>query len=75
VINKLSMFCHVGPEQVLAVHDVSSTYHVPLLLQQQGMVKFFEKRLGLANLRDGIPEAMRLKGKELSKRWRELTIG
>ena len=34
-IEKIGMFCHVGPEQVIAVHDVNSTYHVPLLLKQQ----------------------------------------
>ncbi len=68
------MFCHVAPEQVLAVHDVSSTYHVPLLLERQGMVRYFEKRLGI-NIREGIPEPMRLKGRELRTRWKELTIG
>ncbi|EPY50859.1 CTP synthase Cts1 [Schizosaccharomyces cryophilus OY26] len=35
VIEKISLFCHVGPEQVLAVHDVSSTYHVPQLLENK----------------------------------------
>jgi CTP synthase len=33
------MFCQVEPEQVIAVHDVSSTYHVPLLLEKQGIIK------------------------------------
>ncbi|EPQ29100.1 uncharacterized protein PFL1_03389 [Pseudozyma flocculosa PF-1] len=74
VINKLSMFCHVGPEQVMAVHDVGSTYHVPLLLEQQGMVKFFEKRLGL-DLNGGISPQMRERGLDLRNRWRDLTVG
>ncbi|KAN0060256.1 CTP synthase ura7 [Thecaphora frezii] len=74
VINKLSMFCHVGPEQVMAVHDVGSTYHVPLLLEQQGMVKFFEKRLGL-DLDGGISKQMRERGLDLRNRWRDLTVG
>lgn len=65
VINKLSMFCHVAPDQVLGVHDVESTYHVPLLLEQQGMVNFFEKRLGLQCKKD--------LGRDLRRRWRELT--
>lgn len=72
VINKLSMFCHVGPNQVLGVHDVNSTYHVPLLLEQQGMVKFFERRLNLDLARDISPE-MKKKGLELRRRWKELT--
>jgi len=68
------MFCHVGPEQVMAVHDVSSTYHVPILLEQQGMVSFFEKRLNI-DVKNGIPKAMQEKGKLLRVRWRELTMG
>ncbi|WFC98491.1 CTP synthase (glutamine hydrolyzing) [Malassezia yamatoensis] len=72
VINKLSMFCHVGPNQVLGVHDVNSTYHVPLLLEQQGMVKFFEGRLKLDLSRD-VSETMKQKGLELRRRWKELT--
>ena len=44
------MFCHVSTEQVVGVHDVSSVYHVPLLLQAQGVVDFFTKRLGLDKL-------------------------
>lgn len=74
VINKLSMFCHVGPDQVMAVHDVSSTYHVPLLLEEQGMVKFFQKRLGL-DLNGGISREMKARGNDLRTRWRDLTVG
>ncbi|UZJ53351.1 hypothetical protein CBS101457_002671 [Exobasidium rhododendri] len=74
VINKLSMFCHVGPEQVMGVHDVSSTYHVPLLLEQQGMVQFFEKRLKL-DVQGGISEEMKARGVDLRTRWRDLTSG
>lgn len=44
------MFCHVSTEQVVGVHDVSSVYHVPLLLQAQGIVDFFTKRLSLDKL-------------------------
>jgi CTP synthase len=74
VINKLSMFCHVGPEQVMGVHDVSSTYHVPLLLEQQGMVRFFEKRLKL-DVHGGISDEMKSRGLDLRTRWRNLTSG
>jgi CTP synthase len=44
------MFCRVSTEQVVGVHDVSSVYHVPLLLQAQGIVDFFTKRLSLDKL-------------------------
>ncbi|PPQ85663.1 hypothetical protein CVT26_011425 [Gymnopilus dilepis] len=41
------MFCHVSSEQVVGVHDVSSVYHVPLLLQSQRIVEYLTKRLKL----------------------------
>ncbi|XP_022374050.1 CTP synthase 2 isoform X2 [Enhydra lutris kenyoni] len=44
---KISMFCHVNPEQVICIHDVSSTYRVPVLLEEQGIVKYFKERLDL----------------------------
>lgn len=74
VISKLSMFCHVEAEQVLGVHDVSSTYHVPLLLEKQGLVRFLEKRLNL-DIKGSVPSAMQSKGADLRTRWRELTVG
>nr|XP_048296598.1 CTP synthase 2 isoform X1 [Myodes glareolus] len=47
VKEKISMFCHVSPEQVVCIHDVSSIYRVPLLLEEQGVVKYFKERLDL----------------------------
>ncbi|GJJ10584.1 hypothetical protein Clacol_004811 [Clathrus columnatus] len=44
---KISMFCHVEVEQVMGIHDVSSVYHVPLLLESQGLVGFLTRRLQL----------------------------
>jgi CTP synthase len=34
---KLAMFCHVNVNNVLSVHDVSNIYHVPNMLQKQGL--------------------------------------
>jgi len=47
VKNKISNFCHVGPEQVICVHDVGSIYRVPLLLEDQKVVDYFAERLHL----------------------------
>lgn len=47
VKEKISMFCHVKPEQVICIHDVSSTYRVPMLLEGQGVIKYFKERLSL----------------------------
>lgn len=70
---KISMFCHVSSEQVFGVHDVSSVYHVPLLLQSQGIVEYLQKRLKLNEL--NITKEMRVMGESLGKRWRDLTSG
>jgi CTP synthase len=68
---KISMFCHVSAEQVIGVHDLISVYHVPLLLQSQGLVQYLQKRLDLTGI-DIIP-AMLEKGKSLEKKWLEVT--
>jgi CTP synthase len=47
VKDKISNFCHVAPEQVICVHDLSSIYHVPLLMDQSGVMKFLTERLQL----------------------------
>lgn len=67
------MFCHVASEQVFGVHDVTSVYHVPLLLQSQGIVEFLRKRLKLDKM--SITKEMEDKGKSLGKRWKDLTTG
>ncbi|EGO29207.1 hypothetical protein SERLADRAFT_445035 [Serpula lacrymans var. lacrymans S7.9] len=71
--DKISMFCHVSSEQVFGVHDVSSVYHVPLLLQSQGIVEYLRKRLNLASL--NITPEMVTKGQSLATRWRGMTRG
>lgn len=69
--DKISMFCHVASEQVFGVHDVSSVYHVPLLLESQGIVHYLRKRLNLDSL--NIEKEMAEKGILLGKRWKEMT--
>ncbi|GAA6063762.1 hypothetical protein JCM10212_002714 [Sporobolomyces blumeae] len=72
VTSKISMFCHVANEQVLAVHDVSSLYHVPLLLKDQGLVSFLTKRLKLDSVKT---DDVRIgRGKKLLTMWKELTV-
>lgn len=68
---KISMFCHVGEDQVLGVHDVNSTYHVPLLLKDQKLIKFFEKRLNLSSIK--LSQERIDRGKDLWSRWLKLT--
>eukprot|EP00501_MAST-03F_sp_TOSAG23-6_P000735 GSMAST32.ASY1.ANO1.763.1 assembled CDS len=46
---KISQHCHCPYDAVLAVHDVSNIYHVPLVLQNQGCDTVIMKRLGDMN--------------------------
>ncbi|KAH9058280.1 CTP synthase [Lactarius vividus] len=68
---KISMFCHVASEQVIGVHDVVSVYHVPLLLQAQGIVDFLQRRLNLADV--SRTEKMLQRGTSLEHRWKTIT--
>ena len=65
------MFCHVQPEQVVGIHNVSSVYHVPLMLRSQGLVGFLHKRLNLLSI--NIPPNMVARGEGIAERWKELT--
>jgi CTP synthase len=51
---KISIFCHVAPDHVLSVHDVSNIYHVPLLLAEQNLHAIIKRRLVLDKM--GEPE-------------------
>lgn len=70
-VQKIGMFCHVGPEQVIAIRDVNSTYHVPLLLQEQKMMKFLARKLLLDPL--SLNSDARAKGDRLLASWRSMT--
>ncbi|XP_025024141.1 CTP synthase 1 isoform X2 [Python bivittatus] len=70
VKEKISMFCHVEPEQVICVHDVSSIYRVPLLLEEQGVVDYFRHRLNLPIEKQ--PQRMLMKWKEMADRYDRL---
>jgi CTP synthase len=47
VKDKISNFCHVAPDQVICIHDLSSIYHVPILMDSAGVVDFLNERLQL----------------------------
>lgn len=64
VKQKVSLFCHVPPDQVIDVHDCKSIYRVPLLLSSQGIVSLFAKRLKM--------EIKSPKSRHFMVQWREL---
>lgn len=47
VKDKISNFCHVPPEQVICIHDLSSIYHVPLEMENHNIIEFLRTRLQL----------------------------
>ncbi|KAL8845955.1 MAG: hypothetical protein Q9221_008917 [Calogaya cf. arnoldii] len=69
--DKIAMYCQVDPAQVIAVHDVRSTYHVPLLLESQGLIPILKSVLHLDNL--AIDESLIKSGGETWKIWKNLT--
>jgi CTP synthase len=49
---KLAMFTQVPPRCVLAVHDVSNIFHVPLIMERQGAHKIISDTLSLPVVSD-----------------------
>ncbi|KAK4880888.1 hypothetical protein RN001_004207 [Aquatica leii] len=47
VKEKISNFCHVAPEQVICIPDLSSIYKVPVLMESHGIVEYLNERLQL----------------------------
>ncbi|KAF9887929.1 CTP synthase ura7 [Aspergillus nanangensis] len=70
-MEKIAMFCQVEPEQVIGVHNVASTYHVPLLLEQQGFLKVVSDLLKINHLE--IPASLVTKGQTTWHQWQTLT--
>lgn len=56
----------------MGIHDVSSVYHVPLLLETQGLIRFLTRRLQL----DKIPLQPKdiERGRVLHQSWKDLTL-
>lgn len=68
--NKISMFCHVGPNQVISVPDVSSVYRVPGLLHAQGFVNFIHNKLKMTNIpKQNLTKSALYKWQQLAERY------
>lgn len=65
---KIAMFSNLEIDQIVCVKDCSSIYAVPVLFEEQQIMKLFDKRLEL-NLADPCkPMSMMLKWKDLAER-------
>ena len=47
---KLAAFCHVSTDAVMSTHDVPNIYHVPLMLEKQGLCKILGVDCNATNL-------------------------
>ena len=47
---KLAAFCHVSPDAVMSTHDVPNIYHVPLMLESQGLCNILNVDCNATNL-------------------------
>lgn len=55
----------------MGIHDVSSVYHVPLLLERQNLVGLLARRLQLSKI--PLQPADVERGRTLHRRWQDLT--
>ncbi|KAL8816016.1 MAG: hypothetical protein Q9223_004912 [Gallowayella weberi] len=68
--DKLAQYCQVEPNQVVAVHDVPSTYHVPQLLETQGLIPLLREMLRLDALT--ISPSLIRSGAKTWETWKDL---
>ena len=47
---KLAAFCHVSADAVMSTHDVPNIYHVPLMLEEQGLCRILGVECNATNL-------------------------
>ncbi|OBT83898.1 hypothetical protein VE02_08408 [Pseudogymnoascus sp. 03VT05] len=70
-IDKVASSCDVKVANIIAVHNVPSTYHVPALLEDQGLLPSITKLLRL-DLLEKTPQQT-AKGAKIWKDWKALT--
>ncbi|TKX50665.1 CTP synthase [Halorubrum sp. ASP121] len=61
---KIALFCDVPTDAVFSNPDVEDIYHVPLMVEDEGLDEYVMERLGLAD--EALPKA------ERSTEWRDL---
>ncbi|KAI9726617.1 MAG: CTP synthase ura7 [Chrysothrix sp. TS-e1954] len=72
VTKKIAAYCQVADDQVIAVQNVVSVYHVPELLYKQGMLRSVREILQLDAL--SVPAPMKAQGDATWRAWQSLTL-
>ena len=70
-VDKIAQYCQVESSQVIAVHDVPSSYLVPGLLESQDMLKTLRDLLRLDAM--NVPSNLLRRGKQTWQAWKTLT--
>eukprot|EP00927_Polykrikos_kofoidii_P055305 TRINITY_DN49575_c0_g1_i1.p1 TRINITY_DN49575_c0_g1~~TRINITY_DN49575_c0_g1_i1.p1 ORF type:complete len:625 (-),score=109.13 TRINITY_DN49575_c0_g1_i1:99-1973(-) len=70
---KLSLFCQVPAACVVSLHDLSNTYHVPLLLQEQGLGNLICAHFGFPSV--NVSPVLPLSEAALPASARDVTLG
>ncbi|TXC07354.1 hypothetical protein FocTR4_00003328 [Fusarium oxysporum f. sp. cubense] len=71
-ITKIARSCQVEDEQVIGVRNMDTIYQVPLLLEQEGLLKLLRKGLALEKLEVAPPMAQ--KGQALWDLWKKTVV-
>ncbi len=61
---KIALFCDIPTDAVFSNPDVEDVYHVPLMVEEEGLDQYVLERFGMAE--DALPEGERTNG------WREI---
>jgi CTP synthase len=72
-IDKIANMCQLERDQVIAVHNVSTTYHVPLLLEKQKILSILGDLLDLPAVQRQAPRIEQ--GGRMWKNWIDLAQG
>src|SRR6478735_2669880 len=71
-ITKIARSCQVEDEQVIGVRNMDTIYQVPLLLEQEGLLKLLQKGLALEKCQVTPPMAQ--KGQALWDLWKKTVV-
>ena len=72
-IKKVADMCQLEPEKIIAVHDVSTTYHVPMLLAKQNVLHTISDLLDLDSYERSA--ALTEQGAKMWEKWVGLAQG
>lgn len=74
-IQKIANMCSLDQHQVIAVHNVTTTYHVPILLEKQKLINTITQMLDLGSPRLQKSPERREQGRIMWKDWVDLAKG